>query len=295
MRTLTFIFTVCSLLLCCHSPKEDEIIVLPDSPEETETTTDDRVILPCSCGDEWPENVKTICNYELPSWDYPYYYGTDDWKKFQSWEEVVEACQIPEDVIDSLSTIDLTALVMKCVLILSELNPLPDESIDSSLDSLFKHFNGVRALFQREDAIDGLLNWYRSAMIDVSFFDDDSIDGSFSIGLFLFQIAGVSKLLSRYQFPENSEGNYVEILQHLVCGFEKMLSHPGYFGAESFGANFFSRLKILIRIDEQLLEKIPQGGNNPLFENYYGWFTFGCDRQTKDVIDELSCELISLY
>lgn len=38
------------------------------------------------------------------NWDYPVKPGSEEWKKFQSSEGMVKACQIPEAVITTLST-----------------------------------------------------------------------------------------------------------------------------------------------------------------------------------------------
>lgn len=47
------------------------------------------------------------------TWDYPIKPGTDEWAKLDTHEEKVEVSQIPDDVLTSLSTVDLYKLVIK--------------------------------------------------------------------------------------------------------------------------------------------------------------------------------------
>ena len=47
---------------------------------------------------------------------------------------------------------------------------------DRGLDSLFRQFNGVRELYKRKDAYKHLLNWYDSAIQNLSFLNKDVIE-----------------------------------------------------------------------------------------------------------------------
>ena len=44
---------------------------------------------------------------QTSEWNYPILPGTEEWKKFKTQQEKVDACQIPEDVLKAISTNDL--------------------------------------------------------------------------------------------------------------------------------------------------------------------------------------------
>ena len=79
-------------------------------------------------------------------WDYPVKPGTEEWKKFTSNEEMVNACQIPEKILSTLSTEDLMELCLQYPLIY---DVFAFENLNHGLDKLFDDFNGIRELYQR--------------------------------------------------------------------------------------------------------------------------------------------------
>jgi len=274
MKKYLFIFVACSLLLCCHSGQEE-----PNASYK----------ISCGCGNKWPQE-KTVCQREL-HWDYPVKPGTAEWEQLGSYQERRNACQIPADVLSSLSTEDLMDICM--------LNPFLRSDVtiygynDRGLDSLVKKFNGVRELLQRDDASKWLLNWYRCAMKNPLLLSDAPISEK---GELIANVPLVELLFTRYHSPNDKKEDYREMVQHLICGYEKMLMHPELFTCWDLGINLFSRVRLLVKIDEQNLEKIPQKENNGIYlkgdycpKNIDG----NNDDQTRTIIDELSCQLIN--
>jgi carbonic anhydrase len=47
------------------------------------------------------------------TWDFPIKPGMEEWAKFQSRQEIVDACQIPENTLRTLSTEELTDIIVK--------------------------------------------------------------------------------------------------------------------------------------------------------------------------------------
>jgi len=80
---------------------------------------------------------------ELPRklpWDYPVKPGTEEWKQFKSHKEMTDACQIPEKILSSLSTKDLTAICLQYPLLIDMFAfNIPDYGIDA----VFDNFNGL--------------------------------------------------------------------------------------------------------------------------------------------------------
>lgn len=261
--------------MCCRSKKEE--------PEEE--PVEEPYVMPCSCMDEWIYQEETVCQKELP-WDYPVKPGTEEWEQFSTYQECVDACQIPEEILVSLSTEDLTAICIQYPGIVGDLFRF--DHVDDGLDLLFEEFNGVRELFQREDLSKGLLKWYRCAMLELS---DETISIEQEARLWIYVYCW-EVLVSRCQLQDQKE--YIELLQHLVCGYEKHVKFRwDDLGSQSFTipqSNFFSRSRIMTKIDEQLLEEslkeISHTQRLTLF--YYGIV----DEKVMRLINELTCRFV---
>ena len=299
------IITCSFLLYCCDYQEESKRgNTEPISKEEPEKPIIEPYEMPCECVDEWfQEELK--CNNELP-WDYPIKPKTEEWEKLQLGKpgELEAALQIPESILSSLSTKDLAAICMQYPLLRFVAY---SDSRERELDLLFEEFNGIRELFQREDVVKELLKQYRCMIQHLTLLNEEvtDIENSsfpFSISALPFDISALELILSRYQSPEESNNeNYIKIVQHLVCGNEKMYLYPETFGCwyitDSsfagwltlfFSVNIYSRSKILIKIDKKNLELIPQGSSNPLFLKEH-WL----DEQTLFSVNDLSCQYIT--
>lgn len=61
----------------------------------------------------------SICqSQKMKEWTYPVMPGTEQWKAFQSHQEMLEACQIPKSVLQSISTERLLQLCLDYPLLL---------------------------------------------------------------------------------------------------------------------------------------------------------------------------------
>ena len=282
MRKYFLIFAACSMLLCCQSGKEKQSD--PDVPEEPVEVPYE---IPCSCGDEWLQEETTCDNdRELP-WDYPVKPGMEEWEKLSNRREAIEACQIPEDVLSSLTTEDLLQICLQYPLIFDVLSP---SFYDRGLDFVFEQFNGIRELFKREDALNELLEQYRCRIQKLPFIEDSDAS-DLEKGYFVLTIESLELILSRYHASDDSKEDYKEILQHLFCGYEIQIMCPimGTIGFPMRNPNFFSRARLIVKIDEQNLERIPQKDMNGIFSQF-NWI----DEPTMRAIDELSCEILQL-
>ena len=287
-------FVVCilvALVIGCHSgqdPKDPPEEAPEGMPEEWwKEWKDWALMLPCDCVTDWIQDDAT-CQRDLP-WDYPVKPGMEEWEQHKDRNERIEACQIPVEVCSWLSTDDLISINILNPIILGTLYAFTP--LERGIDSLFR-LNGIRELFQRDDMLDGLLNWYDCAIQKLPSFleGEPSLDQAH----FLFQIALATFLMSRYESPDGSIENYVKIVQHLLCAYELMyMYYPLIVDCESFGANLFTRAKILVKIDGKNLEKIPMGINNELFRRVNCTCIGGCEENTRLAIDQLSCQLIN--
>ena len=215
-------------------------------------------------------------------WDYPVKPGTEEWKQFKSHEEKRSACQIPEELLSSLSTDDLADLCMRYPL-LGDI--LAFDNKNSALDKLFRDFNGIRELYKRKDVSSNLNGRYTDKIQSFSFLNGSST--SLEKGFFLLSVDVLELLLSRID-NNGSEDKKVlkEVLQNLVTGYEKRFNYHDYFKG-GFKSNFFARANIIAKIDSAFIDSLPNKELNFVFNS--GWVY---DEETLRIIDQFSYRLI---
>jgi len=261
-----FAIISCLLLLSCSQNLDNDT-----NMKETRNTNTDTG---CECSNP-PTGIL--------AWDYPVKPGMEEWKNFNSNEEMVEACQIPENILASLSTEDLTEICLQYPL----LNDVfVFNFLSKGADKLFNDFNGIRELFKREEASKELLRHYNCEMQNISFLDKPATD--LEKGDFIVSISTLEFLLGFYSYKADAtKGDNMNMLQCLVAGYEKECKYPNYFQNSGPGeTNFYSRAHVIIKINPESLEKIPDKDKNGVFN---GWSS----KETMDIINELSYQLIN--
>lgn len=85
--------------------------------------------------------------------DVPYTYpilpGTDEWKEFDTHVEKIDACQIPEEILQNMTTEALLKTVLKYPLME---DMMVYDSPNMGYNALYSTFNGLQTLVQRTDA-----------------------------------------------------------------------------------------------------------------------------------------------
>lgn len=92
---------------------------------------------------------------EKVTWDYPVKPGSEEWKSFQSSTEMVEACQIPNNILHAFSTDDLLILCLRYPMFLDIHFA---NKIQEGLDIIIPSFNGFVELYNRKDCAKVLIN-----------------------------------------------------------------------------------------------------------------------------------------
>lgn len=101
-----------------------------------------------------------IYNYKITSpYEYPVTPGTAEWAELKSLSEMIDACQIPNDVLKNMSTEALIETVINCPLII---NVLVYESPQKGFDVVSSYFNGLKELVGRNDALQKMEIHYRN-------------------------------------------------------------------------------------------------------------------------------------
>ncbi len=91
-------------------------------------------------------------------WDYPIKPGTEEWANFKSGQEMIDACQIPENILKNFSTSRLAHLCLNYPL-LGDI--LFFDNYQEGFERISANFNGFSELFEREDAGTELLKLYQ--------------------------------------------------------------------------------------------------------------------------------------
>jgi len=225
----------------------------------------------------WDEPVKP------GAWDYPVKPGTDEWKQFKKTEEMRKSCQIPEEMLRSISTNDLTDLCLRYPLLF---DLFAFENTNFGLDVLFKTFNGIRELYQRKDITSNLTKRYLEKVKNFSFMQGTNSD--IEKGIFKLTISTLEVLMSRIEW-QNIEGeeNPKEVLKSLFEGYVEKIKLPEYFKGSGFQTNFYARAHIIVKIDSSFIEQLPEKEkNNALYSGRIS------DEKTINLIDMYSYQLI---
>ena len=95
-------------------------------------------------------------------WDYPVKPGTEEWATLVTKRQMVDTCQIPLDILNNLSTIDLISTCLNYPMF-NDYAAYDDER--RGMYVMVKSFNGLQELSQREDRITELIQTYSNFSI----------------------------------------------------------------------------------------------------------------------------------
>lgn len=112
--------------------------------------------------------------------DTPYLFpvvpGTSEWESFQTKQEMLDVCQIPENKLKNMTTEALLETVMNYPLID---NFFVFNTIEDACDVMSDDFNGFRELFSRNDVVPVLLERYSTTNILTADELGSSLSGDF--------------------------------------------------------------------------------------------------------------------
>jgi hypothetical protein len=87
-------------------------------------------------------------NERQTSYDYPIVPGTDEWSTLTTHDQMVQSCQIPEDILETIPTASLVDSVLNYPL-LADMFLFND--FQQGFEVIYNQFNGIKELFTRED------------------------------------------------------------------------------------------------------------------------------------------------
>lgn len=95
-------------------------------------------------------------------YDFPIRPGSDEWVSLNTHDEMIEVCQIPKDILESMSTDDLITTILDYPL---STDIYAFNSIQEGFDCMSSNFNGFEELSTRDDAASRLLYRYNDTQI----------------------------------------------------------------------------------------------------------------------------------
>jgi len=98
-------------------------------------------------------NTDSVYFYEFPLQP-----DSDEWKKLKSHVEMIEVCQIPKNILESISTEGLIETVLNYPN-LGDILAYTDYL--KGFKSVYKHFNGLQELYKRENIMQLLIKKYK--------------------------------------------------------------------------------------------------------------------------------------
>ena len=143
------------------------------------------------------------------SWDYPIKPGSEQWKAFQTHDEMLKTCQIPDEIIVNMKTKDLVETIFNYPL-LSEV--VTYNSLQKGMDKVTSNFNGFKNLFEQKDALQELLYKYETMDPNaVSTFRESHKKGEYAYKMRFLELV-VSQNNLKNQWDENSSKRFIKLL-----------------------------------------------------------------------------------
>ena len=214
-------------------------------------------------------------------WDYPIKPGTEEWKNLENRKAKVDACQVPEYVLQNINTSDLTKICLDYPLLY---DVFAFENINTGLNILFADFNGIREFAKRKGAINCLKEKYFAELMTFQNILNTGtlLDRGYSI--LLTSILEVLLSYKDFHFSSSKE-EQKEVLETLFVGYKEKFQYSEYFKGTGFTTNLFARAHLIIKI-EPTLSDIFEGENKMVL------FSGMANADLINTIDSLSYLLI---
>ena len=161
MKTIKLLLFVAIIALICGCEPNENLIKEPKPPvEEPAKDCEDELDLFDTETEEEPVDSAYLVYYSdrleamgmlrpKGSYNYPVYPGTEEWKHFQTGEEMDEACQVPLDILSTMSTQALLQAIWEFPLIFWIFHR---SQYQSGFESYFFKNNAYNELITRQDA-----------------------------------------------------------------------------------------------------------------------------------------------
>ncbi len=183
-------------------------------------------------------------------YDYPVKPGTKEWKAFTTHEQKRQACQIPQSVLNSMSTPDL---VVTCLNYPLYGDMMAYDRVQEGFEYVKKGFNGLQELLKRNDVGAGIVELYDKM-------DPDAIDKNWTPtekGKHSFKFFNIEILLAQDEVISNlSKKDRINLLREAHEKLKVKQQHPEIYGFMGFANNVLLMGRIMLKERYEPLEKL---------------------------------------
>ncbi len=209
-------------------------------------------------------------------YDYPIKPGMSEWAEFQTGQEMLDACQIPVEVLSKLTT---EALVETCVNYPLAINYSASNNERDAISFMIESFNGLKELSNRKDGASALVKKYKDMTFSKNFVTKNNNGGASS---FLFGY--LELLLADDLFVNNlSKMEYDELKTVSLEKYELKLNNPDDFGLLSVRRPLLLNSVAVLKSDSSL-NKSDSSYLQAFVDDFQGVYPEELERVSKIII-----------
>ena len=201
----------------------------------------------------------TVTSRSVSKWDFPVKPGTAEWKTLNSRDEKIKKCQIPSEILKSLTTQELVEICANYPL---NMDAYAYTNISIGMAIVTASFNGYQELFKRNDNFLCIFEHLSSKEISSS---DMKNMSSLEIGRAVLRYNIVESLFNYDEIIKNIPQNKSKlIISFMLKQVDFKMSQSKYIGLNSLNASIIPTCRILQHLeldsDSQISKIIQNGG-----------------------------------
>jgi hypothetical protein len=186
------------------------------------------------------------------TWDYPVKPDMEEWNRFKSVEDMYQACQIPDKILQQMDTEELVKVCLNypALSILLLYN-----SFQAGYENFYTQFNGIRELMSRKDVGEYLLKTYTNmSLSEYNLLWTPEKKGDFSIKyLYLEIILAQPNVI--YSFDTNTQKIF---FREVAKKYEEKVAQNDIFGGVSLSVNGWIMARTLHSVNKLPKSNLPE-------------------------------------
>lgn len=195
-------------------------------------------------------------NISAQVYSYPIKPGTEAWKKLKSHDDMVNICQIPDNLIQQMNTRDLLETCLKYPLFF-DMYAYDNPKI--GFDEMSKNFNGFLSLKKRSDACLIILEEYKRINAEsVATFKSEEEKGKFTMHLSAIEILIANDDI----LNQLKQTHKKEILKEILRKNQGKEEYKDIFGKLGKLTLVYTASKILDTMDDTVWKSYKEGNQN---------------------------------
>ena len=221
--------------------------------------------------------IQSSCLFAQQSnvWDYPIHYGTPEWAKLKTFEERLNAYNIPDSLLKIMTTEDL---VNTCLAYPDRILITSRDNLQTGYNFIRSVFNGFRELEKRPDIFKELLKIYQKM-------NPEEITGFITLfeqGKFSYQFTFIEVNISQREILKYAtKDDLIKLIQSALNNYEKKNNLINYYSLFGLSTTCFILGRALEQSKTMAYEEIRN--STP----YYQQFIDVCSIPDKELLDQI--------